>query len=117
MPGGLTLTVLIGTGHPVLTMVALCIAIMGRQSIAPLFWSIPSAMLTGVAAAAGLAMINAVGDLGGWLGPSIYGLVKDATGSTQLGLLCLALGPLLSAVCVLAAGHDPRTGRMMVRKK
>jgi MFS family permease len=113
---GLAACVIIGPGHPVLIMVALILAIMGQTSIAPLFWSIPSAMLTGVAAAGGLAMINAVGNLGGWLGPSIYGLVKDATGSTSLGLLCLAMGPLMTAICVVAAGHDPRTERMLARK-
>ena len=69
-------------------------------------------MLTGVAAAGGLAMINAVGNLGGWLGPSVYGLVKDATGSTDIALLCMAVGPLVTAICVVAAGHDPRTERM-----
>jgi len=88
---------------------------MGQQSLVPTFWSLPSAMLTGVAAAGGLAMINAVGNLGGWLGPSVYGLVKDATGSADLGLLCLAVGPLVTAIAVVLAGHDRRLERMMER--
>jgi ACS family tartrate transporter-like MFS transporter len=113
--GGLAACVLIGVGHPVLTMIALCIAMMGQQSLVPTFWSLPSAMLTGVAAAGGLAMINAVGNLGGWLGPSVYGLIKDATGSADIGLLCLAIGPLITAIAVVLAGHDRRLERMMVR--
>jgi ACS family tartrate transporter-like MFS transporter len=115
--GGLAACVLIGVGHPVITMVALCIALMGQQSLVPTFWSLPSAMLTGVALAGGLAMINAVGNLGGWLGPSVYGFVKDATGSTDIGLLCLAVGPLITAIAVVVAGHDTRLERMMVRSK
>ena len=96
-------------------MILLCFALMGQQSLVPTFWSIPSAMLTGVAAAGGLAMINAIGNLGGWLGPSMYGLVKDATGSSNLGLLTLAIGPLVCAIAVVAAGHDRRLERMMTR--
>jgi ACS family tartrate transporter-like MFS transporter len=115
--GGLAACVLIGAGHPVVTMIALCVAMMGQQSLIPTFWSLPSAMLTGVAAAGGLAMINAVGNLGGWLGPSIYGLVKDATGSADIGLLCLAVGPLVTAIAVVLAGHDPRLERLMSRPK
>jgi nitrate/nitrite transporter NarK len=80
------------------------------------FWSIPSSMLTGAAAAGGLAMINSVGNLGGWLGPMVYGMVKDATGSTNIGLLCLAAAPVVSAIAILAAGHDPRLERLRVRR-
>ncbi len=110
--GGLATCVLIGVGHPVITMIALCVAMMGQQSLIPTFWSIPSAMLTGIAAAGGLAMINAFGNLGGWFGPSVYGLIKDATGSTDLGLLFLAIGPLMTAICTLVVGHDRRLERI-----
>ena len=113
--GGLAACILIGVGHPVVTMIALSIAVMGQQSLVPTFWSLPSAMLTGAAAAGGLAMINAVGNLGGWLGPSVYGMVKDATGSADIGLLCLAVAPLVSAIAVVLAGHDRRLERMMER--
>jgi ACS family tartrate transporter-like MFS transporter len=112
---GLAACTLIGLGHPVVTMIALCLAVMGQQSIAPTFWSIPSAMLTGAAAAGGIAMINAVGNLGGWLGPTVYGVVKDMTGSTDLGLLCLAAAPVISAIALVAAGHDRRLERIPPR--
>ena len=45
----------------------------------------------------------------------MYGLVKDATGSTALGLLCLVVGPLVTAIAVVLAGHDRRLERMMLR--
>jgi MFS transporter, ACS family, tartrate transporter len=113
--GGLAACVLIGAGHPVVTMILLCVALMGQQSLVPTFWSLPSAMLTGVALAGGLAMINSIGNLGGWLGPFVYGLVKDATGSADIGLLCLAIGPLITAITVVVAGHDRRLERIPPR--
>jgi MFS family permease len=111
--GGLACCVLVGTGYPVVTMILLCLAMMGQQSLVPTFWSIPSAMLTGVAAAGGIAMINAIGNLGGWLGPSVFGLVKDATGSSNLGLLCMGIGPLITAILIVAVRHNPQLERLM----
>jgi MFS family permease len=99
---------LIGPAHPVLLMVVLCIAVIGNQSFAPCFWSIPGTMLTGTAAAGGIAMINALGNLGGWAGPTVYGLARDATGSTSFALLCLAIGPLIAGVVLVMVGHDRR---------
>ena len=113
---GLAACIFLGLDHPYLTMLMLIIAIVGQQCIAPVFWSIPSAMLTGVAAAGGLAMINAIGNLGGWLGPSVYGIVKDATGSTNIGLLVLAVAPVISAIAMIAVGHDPRLERMRAHR-
>ena len=113
---GLAAGVFIGTGHPVVSMLALTLAVVAQQSIAAIFWSIPSALLTGSAAAGGIAVINAVGNLGGWYGPTLYGLVKDATGSTNLGLLCLAAGAVVAAVCVIIVGHDPRQEPVPTRR-
>ena len=94
---------------PVLTMVTLVIAAMGQASTGPTFWTLPTAMLSGTAAAGGIALINALGNLGGFFGPYLFGLVKDATGgSFMLALMVLALGPIMSAGIVLALGHDRR---------
>jgi ACS family tartrate transporter-like MFS transporter len=94
---------------PVLTMVTLVIAAMGQSSTGPTFWSLPTAMLSGTAAAGGIALINALGNLGGFFGPYLFGLIKDASdGSFTFGLMALALGPILSALIVLALGHDRR---------
>lgn len=98
----------VGGAHPVLLMLVLCIAVIGNQSFAPCFWSIPGTMLTGTAAAGGIAMINALGNLGGWAGPTVYGLVRDATGSTSFSLLALAIGPLVAGTVLVLVGHDKR---------
>jgi MFS family permease len=102
---------LIATGlatDPVLTMAMLVFAAIGQTSAYPAFWALPTAMLSGTAAAGGIALINALGNLGGFVGPSVFGLVKGATGGDTLALLALALGPVLSAALVLALGHDRR---------
>ena len=90
-------------------MVTLVIAAMGQSSTGPTFWSLPTAMLSGTAAAGGIALINALGNLGGFFGPYLFGLIKDASGgSFTFGLMALALGPIVSASIVLALGHDRR---------
>jgi ACS family tartrate transporter-like MFS transporter len=94
---------------PILTMFTLVIAAMGQSSTGPTFWSLPTAMLSGTAAAGGIALINALGNLGGFFGPYLFGLVKDATGgSFMFALMVIALGPIMSAGIVLALGHDRR---------
>ena len=104
---GLILTALMF--DPVLTMVMLVITSMGASSTGPTFWSLPTAMLSGTAAAGGIALINALGNLGGFFGPYVFGLIKDATGgSFTFGLIAIALGPIMSATIVLALGHDRR---------
>ncbi len=112
---GMAACAAIGTGHPVWSMVALIFGLMGQGSISVIFWSIPSALLTGTAAAGGIAMINSIGNLGGWMGPWMYGLVKDAAGSDNIALLCLALAPIVTAVLVLVVGHDRRLERIPSR--
>jgi nitrate/nitrite transporter NarK len=94
---------------PFLTMTMLVIASMGGSSTGPTFWTLPTAMLSGTAAAGGIALINALGNLGGFFGPYAFGLIKDATGgSFTFGLMALALGPIMSASLVLMLGHDRR---------
>ena len=94
---------------PVLTMGMLVVAAMGQASTGPTFWTLPTAMLSGTAAAGGIALINALGNLGGFFGPYLFGLIKDATGgSCMYGLMVIALGQIMSASIVLALGHDRR---------
>jgi MFS family permease len=112
---GLAACIVIGAGHPVVLMIALCFAAMGQQSIGPCFWAVPTALLTGAAAAGGIAMINAVGNLGGFVGPWVFGLVKDSTGSDNVALLVLASATIVSALCVIAVGHDRRLERIPPR--
>jgi ACS family tartrate transporter-like MFS transporter len=108
----LAVSMLVGADQPILLMAVLCIAVIGNQSFAPTFWSIPGTMLTGTAAAGGIAMINALGNLGGWAGPTLYGVVRDASGSTNVALLCLAIGPLVGGIVLVLVGHDRRLERV-----
>jgi MFS family permease len=102
----------IGTGNPTLMMVALTLGIMGQYTIAPTFWPLPTAMLSGIAAAGGIALINAVGNLGGFVGPYLFGLIKDYAGSDLIALLALAAAPIVSMLVLLRLGHDRRLERI-----
>jgi ACS family tartrate transporter-like MFS transporter len=66
------------------------VAILGITSARAIFWTIPTRFLTGLAAAGGLAFINSVGTIGGFIGPSVIGWLKDRTGSFSAGLLVLS---------------------------
>ena len=65
-----------------LTMVALTLATLGIYAAIGTFWSLPTAILTGTGAAAGLALVNSMGNLGGLAGPSIVGVMRQTTGSS-----------------------------------
>jgi ACS family tartrate transporter-like MFS transporter len=102
---------------PIMTMAMLVIAAMGQSSTGPCFWSLPTAMLSGTAAAGGIALINALGNLGGFFGPYIFGLVKDwSGGSFTLGLIAIAMGPVMSAIVVTCLGHDRRLEHIPTRQ-
>jgi D-galactonate transporter len=92
-------------------MAALSLATMGILSSLPLFWTLPTAMLRGSGAAAGIALINAIGNLAGFVSPFMVGSIKDATGSTTAGLYVLAGSMLLGGVLVLLATRGQRAGR------
>jgi ACS family tartrate transporter-like MFS transporter len=91
---------------PVLTMAMLVIAAMGQTSAYPVVWTLPTAMLSGTAAAGGIALINALGNLGGFFGPTLLGFIKDVTHNDTIGLAALALGPIMSAIIIGALGHN-----------
>jgi MFS family permease len=92
--------------NPIPMMVAIILSQMGQSAIAPTFWALPTAMLSGTAAAGGIAMINAVGNLGGFLGPYMMGAIKDATGSFEIGLLSIAVGTLVATGVLLFMGPE-----------
>jgi MFS family permease len=114
---GLVFASMIGTGHPALMMAAICLGWMGQASIGLTFWPIPSALLTGTAAAGGIAMINSVGNLGGFFGPWLFGLVKDASGRDSIGLAVVGMAPVISALAVILAGHDRRMERIPPQRR
>lgn len=100
--GGLGLILSALWAHNTLwAMAALSLATAGIMSILPLFWSLPTAILGGVAAAAGIALINSLGNLAGFLSPYLVGWLKDTTASTDSGLFMLAGFLFLGAALTL----------------
>jgi sugar phosphate permease len=95
---GLALISCVVLKNPVAIMVALTFGITGVFCYVAVFWAVPSAMLTGPAAAAGLALINAVANVGSFAGPYLVGWVRDYTGSYSLGIVAIGCGPMLAAL-------------------
>jgi ACS family tartrate transporter-like MFS transporter len=86
---------------PIVAVIALALAVSGRwSSIAP-FWGLATAFLSGTAAAGAIALINSIGNLGGFAGPYIMGWLKDVTGTYESGLQVLAGAAFLSGVLVM----------------
>jgi MFS family permease len=80
---------------------ALSLAAAGAITCAPLFWSLPTAFLAGAGAAAGIAVVNSVGNLAGFVAPYVIGWAKDSTGSAAVGLYAIAEGLVVGAICTL----------------
>lgn len=91
---------------PLLKMVALTFGAFGVFAALPIFWTLPTAILSGATAAAGIAAINSIGNLSGYFGPFVVGWIKDATGSFAWGLAAIAACAAVSLVIALALGHD-----------
>ena len=91
-----------------LIMVALTLATAATYAAIGTFWSLPTSILTGTGAAAGLALINSLGNAGGLVGQPIIGVIKQATGSFTAALLFLAGALVLGAVVVLLFGYAAR---------
>jgi len=98
---GLVLSVVWGQ-NTVLAMAALTLATMGILTTLPLFWSLPTAFLAGTAAAAGIGLINSLGNLAGFASPYAVGWLKDATQSTDVGMYGLAVVLVLGALLTLS---------------
>ena len=85
-----------------LAIVALTAATAGLLTTFPLFWCYPTAMLSGAAAAAGIAFVNSIGNVAGFLGPYAMGWLKETTGSTAAGMYMLAAFMVLGALLALS---------------
>ena len=105
---GLALIASAYLGNPVFAAVALCICAMAVYAAVPTFWSLPTGFLTGSAAAGGIALINSIGNLGGFVGPYAIGWIKDATGEITLGLVVLAACSIMAGVVTFLMGHDSK---------
>jgi nitrate/nitrite transporter NarK len=78
------------------------VAAAGMKAYMPAFWALPNLFLASTAAAGSVGLINSIGNLGGFLGPTLLGFVEKRTGSFTIGLLITALTATLSA-CLIAS--------------
>ena len=106
--GGLAFAASAFVSGVVPSLVALSLAMLGLASMLGPFWTLATSTMSGVGAAAGIALVNSVGNIGGFVGPNIIGYVRDATHSFSAGLV--AVGAVLAAggLLVLAVNQPPR---------
>ena len=98
--GGLGLLAPIVSGSATVAVIGFSLALIGVTAARAIFWTIPTRFLTGVAAAGGLAFINSIATIGGFVGPSMMGWLKEFSGSYVVGLLAVAA---IMVVATLAA--------------
>ncbi|WP_338889310.1 MFS transporter [Rhodococcus sovatensis] len=103
--GGVALTFSFALGSPFAVMAGITVAAIGMFCCIPVFWQIPASFLTGAAAAAGIGVINSIGNLSGFFAPYLAGYLRDVTGSYQPGMLVAGLFMIASGfLVVLVAG-------------
>lgn len=100
---GLLLATFAGNGP--LFIVAVCLSVAGIYTAMPQFWRIPAIGLTGTAAASGIALINSVSNLSGFVGPYFTGAIKNATGSFTFALLAIAVIVVAGLLVLVTAGR------------
>jgi ACS family tartrate transporter-like MFS transporter len=93
------------TGTPLLILIAMGFAAIGMCAALAPFWSMPSLFLSGSGAAAGVALINGLGNLGGFAGPYAVGWIKTETGSYTGGMILMASSMTFAAILVLVVGR------------
>jgi MFS transporter, ACS family, tartrate transporter len=91
-------------GSIVLTVTIFTLAMIGVKAYLPAFWALPSLFLTESAAAASIGLINSCGNLGGWMGPTVLGVVKQVTREYRYGLWFLSVSVITSALIIAALG-------------
>lgn len=98
------------TNSLVPTIAILCLAVTGTYAIKGPFWALSTEWLSASTAAAGIAQINAIGNLGGFVGTYLLGVIKDTTGSYGLGLLPLVALTAAGSIAVVIMGRgQPRS--------
>src|SRR4029434_337748 len=100
--------------HPLARVAGLALVSIGVHAFYAPFWCVPTALLRGTAAAAGIALVGSLGHVGGFVGPYVVGLLTDTTGNTTIALLGLAsLALTAAALCFVLrqaalASHGPQ---------
>lgn len=98
--GGLCLLASVYVPDNALKFAFICVGAAGVFAAQPVFWSLPSRFLTGASAAAGLAVINSVGNLGGFVAQNIVPLIADHTGSVEAPMLFVAYCVFVAALTI-----------------
>jgi MFS transporter, ACS family, tartrate transporter len=96
---------------PWVAILGLVLAQTGMMGMLPTFWALATSFLTGTAAAAGIALINSVGNLGGFLGPLGMGELKQATDSFAAGLVVMSVTLFAGSALALCVPHNPTLER------
>lgn len=107
--GAVSIPVALYMDSPFTTMIAVTVNAVGVFCALPVFWYLPSAFLTGAGAAAGIAIINSVGNLSGFGAPYVTGWLLDATGNAKAGLWVVG-GVMMVAVGLVLALHRRTVG-------
>ncbi|WP_321969037.1 MFS transporter [Paraburkholderia tropica] len=89
--------------QPLMVIAGLVLAAVGGYGALPAFWALPTTFLSGTAAAAGIALANSIGNLGGFAGPYLIGYVRSTTSGYGYGLAMLAVAALLAGLISLCA--------------
>jgi MFS transporter, ACS family, tartrate transporter len=100
------------TSSALISIVALCGAVVGIMCYQSTFWPIPSGILTGSAAAGGLALIVSIGNLGGFVGPYLIGEIRQTTGSFSWALIAVAAFLVLAAILIRLVGVSLQDSRL-----
>lgn len=108
--GAAGIAVALYMSSPLLVMVCVTICAIGVFAAIPPFWSLPNAFLSGVGAAAGIGLINSFGNLSGFVGPYVNGLLQDLTGDAKAGLWVVAAMMVMSGLIALGFRRAARTG-------
>jgi sugar phosphate permease len=91
-----------GSGGSLVAVLGLNLAVAAVVTSIPMFWALPTAFLGGAAAAAGIALINCTGNLGGFVSPTLIGMLKTHTGTLTSGLLLIAACMAVSSILIFA---------------
>ena len=93
------------SGNLYASITAFTLGAIGIYATLPVFWTLPTALLTGTAAAGGIAVINSFGNLSGYLGPFAIGWLKESTQGYAAGLSLIGFSMMFAGVFGLYAAH------------
>ncbi|KIL12871.1 MULTISPECIES: MFS transporter [Bacillus] len=105
---GLTLLSVGMVTNPFIAMIFITISLAAMYCFKGPFWSLPTMILSPATVAVGIAVINSIGNLGGFVGPYAVGWLKDATGKMQAGLIFLSIILIIAFILVLAMKFEQK---------